>query len=233
MPFRLATPRRGHERPSTTIPCHSSSFHKAKLEASATVRVAAQCRLMTAIRPPANKHVTSVRKPDDFDAFWADLMARAACAAARSGADPGPVAVNDLVETFEIHYTSLDGLRIAGWYCRPRESALEPPYPALIVVPGYVSEPTLPKQWAQAGYAAVGVAPHGKLRSNARFNPGYPGLLVENIIDKRPMAPWVLYRCGAGGRFRAFPARDRSFPHRGAGWQSGRRVDPDHGSLAQ
>lgn len=139
---------------------------------------------MTAIRPPANQHVTSVRRPDDFDAFWADLMAQAAALPLDPELTPVLLRSNDQVETFEIHYTSLDGLRIAGWYCRPRESALEPPYPALIVVPGYVSEPTLPKQWARAGYAAVGVAPRGKLRSNSHFNPGYPGLLIENIIDR-------------------------------------------------
>jgi cephalosporin-C deacetylase len=34
------------------------------------------------------------------------------------------------------------------------------------------------------GYAAVGVAPRGKLRSNAQFNPGYPGLLTHNIVDR-------------------------------------------------
>jgi cephalosporin-C deacetylase len=28
------------------------------------------------------------------------------------------------------------------------------------------------------------VAPRGKLRSNDRFNPGYPGLLTENIVDR-------------------------------------------------
>jgi cephalosporin-C deacetylase len=35
------------------------------------------------------------------------------------------------------------------------------------------------------GYAAVGVAPRGKLRSNRHFNPGYPGLLVHNILDRQ------------------------------------------------
>jgi len=32
--------------------------------------------------------------------------------------------------------------------------------------------------------AAIGVAPRGKLRSNDRFNPGYPGLLVNNMVDR-------------------------------------------------
>ena len=88
------------------------------------------------------------------------------------------------VDVYEIGYDSLDGLRIAGWYCRPKDSYLPPPYPALLIVPGYVSEPTLPKSWARMGYAAVGVAPRGKLRSNRHYNPGYPGLLVNNIVDR-------------------------------------------------
>jgi cephalosporin-C deacetylase len=79
---------------------------------------------------------------------------------------------------------SLDNVEIAGWYCRPRASYIPPPYPALLLVPGYISEPTLPKSWAQAGYAAFGVAPRGKLRSQAQFNPGYPGLLTHNITDR-------------------------------------------------
>ena len=90
----------------------------------------------------------------------------------------------DEVDVYEIGYDSLDGLRIAGWYCRPKERYLAPPYPALLIVPGYVSEPTLPKSWAKMGYAAVGVAPRGKLRSNRHYNPGYPGLLVNNIVDR-------------------------------------------------
>src|SRR4029079_16076986 len=75
-------------------------------------------------------------------------------------------------------------VRIAGWYCRPRESFIAGQYPGLSIVPGYVSEPTLPKSWARMGYAAIGVAPRGKLRSNRQFNPGYPGLLTHNIVDR-------------------------------------------------
>ena len=79
------------------------------------------------------------------------------------------------VEVYEIGYDSIDGLRIAEWYCVPKEAYLPPPYPGLLIVPGYILEPTLPKSCAKLGYAAIGVAPRGKLRSNDRFNPGYPG----------------------------------------------------------
>ncbi|NJM41080.1 MAG: acetylxylan esterase [Anaerolineae bacterium] len=92
---------------------------------------------------------------------------------------------DDEVEVFEAHYDSLDGLCIAGWYCLPRQrDGRDKPLPTIVVYPGYISEPTLPKDWARQGYAAFGAAPRGKLRSNARFNPGYPGLLTHNITDK-------------------------------------------------
>ncbi|MBX3071429.1 MAG: acetylxylan esterase [Thermomicrobiales bacterium] len=131
--------------------------------------------------------------PDDFDAFWDELLARAAATPLNPTLEPIPLRSSDQVETFEIHYDSLDGVRIAGWYCRPRASYIPPPYPALLQVPGYISEPTLPKSWAKLGYAAVGVAPRGKLRSNAQFNPGYPGLLTHNIVDKETYSYRAFY----------------------------------------
>jgi cephalosporin-C deacetylase len=130
------------------------------------------------------RYQVRVERPPDFDEFWAGLMAEAAAIPLEPSLTPDPLRSNERVEVYEIHYDSLDRVRIAGWYCVPRESHLPPPYPALLLVPGYISDPTLPKSWAELGYAAVGVAPRGKLRSNAAFNPGYPGLLVQDIVDR-------------------------------------------------
>jgi cephalosporin-C deacetylase len=127
---------------------------------------------------------SSVERPSDFDEFWAATLAEAAGIPLKPSLEPVPLRSTDEVDVYEIHYDSLDRLRIAGWYCVPRETYLKPPYPALLIVPGYISEPTLPKAWAKKGYATVGVAPRGKLRSNARFNPGYPGLLLNNAVDR-------------------------------------------------
>jgi cephalosporin-C deacetylase len=127
---------------------------------------------------------TSLVRPPDFDAFWADVLARADQFPLNPSFEPVPHRSTDEVEVFEVGYDSLDGVRIAGWYCRPRESYLPAPYPALLLVPGYIAEPTLPKSWAKLGYAAIGVAPRGKLRSNRQFNPGYPGLLLHNAVDR-------------------------------------------------
>jgi cephalosporin-C deacetylase len=131
---------------------------------------------------------TSVARPPDFDAFWAATLEAAQKIPLNPSLEHVPLRSTEQVDVYEIHYDSLDHLRIAGWYCVPRVSYLAPPYPALLIVPGYISEPTLPKAWARKGYAAVGVAPRGKLRSNAHFNPGYPGLLMHNIVDRNTYA---------------------------------------------
>jgi cephalosporin-C deacetylase len=127
---------------------------------------------------------SSVERPPDFDEFWAAILSEAAAIPLEPTLERVPLRSTDEVDVYEIHYASLDHLRIAGWYCVPRAEYIPPPYPALLVVPGYISEPTLPKSWAKMGYAAVGVAPRGKLRSNRHFNPGYPGVLVHNILDR-------------------------------------------------
>ena len=137
-----------------------------------------------AARKPAHEYQVTLERPDDFDAFWEKIMADVAEIPLNASMEHVPLRSTDEVDVYEIHYDSLDHVRVAGWYARPKEGYIEPPYPGLLIVPGYVSEPTLPKSWAKMGYATVGVAPRGKLRSIGQFNPGYPGLLVNNIIDK-------------------------------------------------
>ena len=83
---------------------------------------------------------------------------------------------------YEVFFTSLDHVRIAGWYAVPRQR--EGKLPGLLQVPGYNMEPPVPKPWAAKGYAAFSVAPRGKLRSNRQFNPGYPGLLTYGMVDR-------------------------------------------------
>src|SRR3984893_12743928 len=135
-------------------------------------------------RKPADQFGTTTVRPPDFDDFWAAIMGGATATALNPTIQPVPMRSTAEVDVYDIGYDSLDGLRIAGWYCRPSDSYLPPPYPALLIVPGYISEPTHPKSWDRMGYAAIGVAPRGNVPSNRDYNPGYPGLLVTNIVDR-------------------------------------------------
>ncbi len=134
-------------------------------------------------RVSAEAYGTTTTRPADFDQFWDDVRAEAARIPLNPRVEPIPLRSTEEVEVSEVTYDSLDHVRIACWYCRPRKRAER--LPALIHVPGYVSEPVLPKATARQGYAALSVAPRGKLRSNRQFNPGYPGLLTHNITDRQ------------------------------------------------
>jgi len=126
---------------------------------------------------------TTVTKPEDFDRFWGEALGQAEKIPLNPRMEPVPLRSTPSVAVYEASYDSLDHVRIATWYCVPRDGT--GPFPAIIHVPGYISEPLLPKATAKRGYAAISVAPRGKLRSNRQFNPGYPGLLVHNIVDKQ------------------------------------------------
>ncbi|MEK9972960.1 MAG: acetylxylan esterase, partial [Deltaproteobacteria bacterium] len=133
-------------------------------------------------KPNLSAHPTEVVKPDDFDQFWQEIMEEVDSIPLNASIELDSLRSSEEVEVFEVKYDSLDGLRIAGWYCLPRERDM--PLPARVFYPGYISEPTLPKSHAAQGYATFGATPRGKLRSNGTFNPGYPGLLTHNINDR-------------------------------------------------
>lgn len=131
---------------------------------------------------PARRPVT-VERPPDFDEFWARALRDLDAVAAEVSLTPNELRSTDQVETFDLSCTSWGGLRLTGWYCRPRRSLLPPPYPGLLLVPGYISDPVVPSAWARRGYAALAAAPRGKVRSRYRDEPGYPGLLVRDAVD--------------------------------------------------
>ncbi len=133
-------------------------------------------------RLAADKYVSKVTKPDDIDQFWEEVLAETA----KIPLDPevvfDPLRSSDEIDVYEVFYTSLDRVRIAGWYAVPKQRGGL--LPGLLQVPGYNMEPPVPKVWARKGYAAFSAAPRGKLRSNRQFNPGYPGLLTYGMVDR-------------------------------------------------
>ena len=129
---------------------------------------------------------SGVRKPDDFDAFWDDVLRQASAIPLEAEVIPDPLRTSEDVEVFQVFYSSIEHVRVAAWYCRPVRRAERAP--AVMLLPGYQMDPPIPKEWARKGYIALSVAPRGKLRSNRQFNPGYPNLLTYNIVDRHTYA---------------------------------------------
>jgi cephalosporin-C deacetylase len=126
------------------------------------------------------------RKPDDFEAFWDDVLRQAAAIPLNAELVADPLRTSDDVEVFQVYWDSLEHVRIAAWYCRPARRADRTA--AIMLLPGYQMDPPIPKEWARKGYLALSVAPRGKLRSHRQFNPGYPNLLTHNIVDRHTYA---------------------------------------------
>lgn len=120
--------------------------------------------------------------PSDFEQFWTDTLAELASVPLNAEFVRDSMRSTGDIDVFDVRFDSYQGVRIAGWLARPVAEGGR--LPALIHVPGYVSEPLLPKGSAREGYCAFSLAPRGKLRSNDAFNPGYPGLLTHNIVDR-------------------------------------------------
>ena len=133
-------------------------------------------------RAAADQYASAVRMPADFDRFWAEVLAETARVPLDAELVHDPLRSTPAVDVYEVFFTSIDDVRIAGWYALPKDRGGL--LPGLLQVPGYNMEPPVPKNWAAKNYAAFSVAPRGKLRSNRQFNPGYPGLLTCNIVDR-------------------------------------------------
>ncbi|HVA85355.1 MAG TPA: acetylxylan esterase [Candidatus Saccharimonadales bacterium] len=138
---------------------------------------------MAAMRGDPAAFISRVQRPADFDAFWADTLARVAELPLDISVRERPEMSTPAIAVAEVEFTSWQGLRIASWYVRPAGRPAGS-LPALLLTPGYISEPTVPKDWADRGYAAFSLATRGKLRSNDSFNPGFPGLLTHNVVDR-------------------------------------------------
>ena len=125
---------------------------------------------------------TSVTCPDDFDEFWSRTLTGLAELPLEASATHDPLRSNEDVKVYHATYRSQDGLEIFGWYSVP--TAGEGPFPAILLLPGYKSEPALRRDWGRKGVAVLSVAVRGKLPSSARFNPGYPGLLTSGVESR-------------------------------------------------
>lgn len=123
-----------------------------------------------------------VVKPDDFSEFWGSVLDALALIDLNVDCEKDELRSDEKITVYQVFYDSLDGVRVSGWYTVPISNSKE--LPAILLVPGYQSDPPIPKDWSAKGYACLSVNPRGKVRSRSQFDPGYPGLLTHRIIDR-------------------------------------------------
>lgn len=128
------------------------------------------------------KYRSKVIKPLDFDQFWDDVLSDAEAIDLNCSVEKDDLRSTEEIDVYEIFYDSLDNVRVSAWYAVPH--GFDGKLPAIVSLPGYLSDPPIPKDWAAKGYACISVNPRGKVRSRTQFDPGYPGLLTYGIVDR-------------------------------------------------
>ncbi len=135
-----------------------------------------------ATKEDLERFVTQVTRPQDFEDFWKETMAELAEIPLEPRMAPDPLRSTPDVQVSQVTYRSLGDLEITTWYCVPAKG--KGPFPAIVQLPGYKGEPVLRREWGAKGVVTLTVAVRGKLRSNSKFNPGYPGLLTYGIESR-------------------------------------------------
>ncbi|MCA9114791.1 MAG: acetylxylan esterase [Planctomycetaceae bacterium] len=139
--------------------------------------------LQTPLPPPSSCRTP---RPADFDSFWQETLETLAEVPLDVRLEQNRLRSTPTVDVYDVHYRSWGGLEVFAWYCVPAGAAAaqQADLPGLILPPGYIGDPVIPKRWAELGYAAIAPAPRGKVRSRDLCNPGYPGLLTSNLTDR-------------------------------------------------
>lgn len=131
-----------------------------------------------------------------LDAFWQGVLAEARSVPLRPMVKPRTDLGTATSAVYEIAYSSLDGLRIHGFYARPRRTAGERSLPAVALLHGYGDHayPEWATRFADRGFAAVSIDERGHGKSIYRttgggatkpYQPGFPGLMVDGIRSPR------------------------------------------------
>ena len=148
-----------------------------------------------ATREDLESFVTTVTCPDDFDEFWSGVLDEIATLPLNATVTLDSLRSNDDVKVYQASYSSLGGLTVFAWYSLPANG--DGPFPAILVFPGYKSEPAIRRDWGRKGVAVLSVAVRGKLPSSDLFNPGYPGLLTHGIESRDEIDSERIFACGS------------------------------------
>lgn len=138
---------------------------------------------VTQVLPNPDRGPVRVQRPDDLAEFWDDSLAYLSETPANATFTRDDFMSGDGVDVFDVRYDSAGGVRVAAWLTVPEGRSDAGSLPAILLIPGYISDPTVAKSWSLRGYVVMSVAPRGKVRALDQVNSGYPGLLVDGVTD--------------------------------------------------
>ena len=122
-----------------------------------------------------------VPTPVDFGQFWDHALAEARIFGLNETIIEDTLQSNDNATVYRVSFTSLERIRVSGWYAVPKGKG---PFPALELLPGYSMRGNFSvRSWAELGICSLGLSIRGH-DSDSQIAPGFPGMLCHNITDR-------------------------------------------------
>ncbi len=123
--------------------------------------------------------------PSDFKEFW--NMRLSELKSVKAGFEPDkPVSKGDIIGR-DVWFMGYGNVKLHGYIVEPANVKANQKLPAVLLLHGYsdYGRPSWAERYARMGFIAfaIDVRGHGKSRQN--YNPGFPGLMVDNITDSK------------------------------------------------
>lgn len=170
--------------PSAKVAERSAARRVAGTAASGASTTSTQPAAATGTSPPK-------RAVSSFDLFWRQVLAESRALPLRPVLTSRPDLRKPGVVVFDVMYSSLDGMRIHGFYARPTGVPSGRKLRAVALFHGYGDHAysAWAARFAARGFAAISIDERGHGRSTRRtvdgkvtkYRPGFPGLMVDGI----------------------------------------------------
>ncbi|MBI5047412.1 MAG: alpha/beta fold hydrolase [Deltaproteobacteria bacterium] len=123
--------------------------------------------------------------PHDIKNFWTGRLAE--LKTVRPEFELGSIMKNGKVIGKDVWFKGYGNARLHGYLAEPANINANSKLPAVLLLHGYsdYGRPSWARQYARMGFVAFAIDARGHGKSRQDYNPGFPGLMVDNIADSK------------------------------------------------
>ena len=118
--------------------------------------------------------------PEDFDAYWSEVMDELAALPPAPELTPNLLRSNEYADLYDLRLTSIGPYRIFAFYSIPKGDG---PFPVIVHTGGYGSVVHIAPYEERQRYVTLALRHRGRRLADQPFAAAYPGLLTTGIED--------------------------------------------------